>query len=127
MAGRREQPRPQAAPIACDFESCGEAAIARVPGVAGMANVCKQHYSFLAQREAELFCDAQGLSSAADKLAFCRVKMKEFGRGGDFDSWVKTVSQRTVAVLVQSGNVRLLERLRRAGVIDAYNRMVKSA
>ena len=120
----RERPTPTPR-VDCDFDACDQKAIARVPGVVGLANVCAKHYAFLAQREAELFCDSQALQSVADKLAYCRTMMKQFGNG-NFESWSRSVTQQTVAILIQSGNHKLLDKLRGAGVIDGYNRLVKT-
>jgi len=91
----------------------------------GLANVCASHYSFLAQREAELHCDAQGLVSIEDKRAYCRVMMSGFGKVS-FESWARSLTPGAVALLVRSGDSRCLAKLRDAGFIDANNQLVQT-
>src|SRR5215471_16994344 len=99
---RRERPRPSLAPIPCSFTGCTSSAVARVQAQTGLANVCASHYSFLAQREAELHCDAQGLVSIEDKRAYCRVMMSGFGKVS-FESWARSLTPGAVALLVRLG------------------------
>src|SRR5262245_48267220 len=121
---KREQQRAAPLPpVACAYQGCEKHAVASVNGSG--VNLCAQHYVEIAQREADVFCNAQGLENVEDKIAYCRMQMKHFGRG-NFETWAKTVTQQTVAILVRAGNKKLLDKLRDAGVIDDYNRMVKT-
>jgi hypothetical protein len=96
-----------------------------VPGTTGLANVCASHYSFLAQREAELFCDAQGLVSVDDKRAYCRLMMGNFGRLS-FEAWARSLTPGAVKLLVRMGDSKCLAKLRDAGFIDMNNQLVQT-
>jgi len=53
-------------------------AIVRMAAPTGWANLCRMHYDFEAERDAELFCDAQNLKTVFEKRAWVREKMGVF-------------------------------------------------
>lgn len=79
MAGRnRVLQRPASDSVSCAYDLCALPALACMRKPTGWANVCRMHYDFEAEREGELFCDAQGLKSTADKRAWVAKKMGTF-------------------------------------------------
>lgn len=117
MAGRSKAfvPGPR---VSCAYDLCLNPAMARV----NSANLCRVHYDFQAERDAELFCDAQGLITVEDKREWCRKHMKTFGRTG-FHEWAARLTQKDVDLLARLGLARTLEKLRDRGVINADGRI----
>lgn len=75
MAGRNSvlPPRPS---VSCAYELCMRGAIVRL----GPSNLCKAHYAFKFEAEAEEFCDRMGLRTITEKRAWCAEKMRGFGK-----------------------------------------------
>lgn len=68
--------------VACAHDLCSDPAIARLKLEHGWACVCRHHYDFHAQRQANEFCAANGLQTFAEKRAFCLEKARAFGHAG---------------------------------------------
>lgn len=104
--------------ISCAYDLCQDRAIARLNTNTGWANLCKRHYDFRAEADSEVFCDAQGLKTVAEKQAWCRQKMKSFGHG-DFSDWAARLEQKDVDFFKRLGFAQLIQKLRDHGLIDS--------
>lgn len=62
--------------IACAHEGCSEPAMVSNKLKTGWATLCKNHYMFHTQREANDFCKANDLLTRERQVDFIRAKMK---------------------------------------------------
>lgn len=71
-------------PVACAHTNCPHPAIVNLKLLTGWTMLCRGHYEFQAQREANEFCGRNGLLTREQKHAFCKAKMpsikQRFGR-----------------------------------------------
>jgi hypothetical protein len=68
--------------VSCAHDLCEHPAICRVKLEAGWADLCRHHYDFHAQRQANEFCAANGLITLEQKRAYCLEKARVFGFAG---------------------------------------------
>lgn len=68
--------------VACAHDLCPHSAIVRLKLEHGWACVCRHHYDFHAQRQANEFCVANGLQTLEQKRAYCLEKARAFGFSG---------------------------------------------
>lgn len=61
--------------VACAHTNCPHAAIVRLQLKTGWASLCRGHYEFHVQQEANEFCARSGLVTREQKYAFCKAKM----------------------------------------------------
>lgn len=83
MALRSKQPASEPRPsVPCAHDLCPQPALVRVKLEQGWANLCRKHYEYHAQRQANEFCIANGLETLEQKRAYCMEKSKMFGQAG---------------------------------------------
>lgn len=120
MAGRNRAALLPVPRIACAYDLCLHPAIVRM----NSANLCRMHYDFQAERDAELFCDAQGLKTVVERRAWCAERIHSFGRKS-FTDWAASLSQDTVDLMRRVGLHGALDKLRRLGRIDEAGKLVE--
>lgn len=113
--------------VACDTPGCGGAAFCRV----GDKNECRRCYEGNVNSHAFADCKARGLNTVDDMRDFCRRKAKElFRRPLSGEAWIENLKQPTVDLMQRMGtesDLLVIERARRACVIDASNKVIPIA
>ena len=71
---RKNEPEPRP-PMACGHTGCPHPAVT-VLKIQGWTYLCKAHYEFHVQREADEFCRANNLITKQDKIAYIHEKLK---------------------------------------------------
>jgi hypothetical protein len=93
MAFKKSQQEPATrSHIQCAHDLCAHSAILRLKLPTGWANLCRHHYDFHAQREADKFCAENGLITLEQKRAFCLQKMLMFGKVDPVTHWEKVLA-----------------------------------
>lgn len=76
----------------CAHTDCTEPAILSRKLSTGWANLCKRHDIFHAQLEANEFCEREGLYTPAEKAAYRKQKMAEFGKINPTEHWNRVLA-----------------------------------
>lgn len=112
----------QVATVFCDTTGCEQRAFSRV----GNKNLCRGCQDEIHRRSTEEFCKANNLNTGAEMRTYCMRLARQWSEPS-FDRWCRTMTQRTVDILVRSAGLsdqQALDRLRRAGVIDGNDRLI---
>ncbi len=76
----------------CAHDLCNGNAIYRIKLPTGWGNVCRKHYDFHAQQEANKFCADSGLDAFEKKRSYCLQKMLMFGKVDPLTHWTKVIN-----------------------------------
>ena len=66
------------ATVPCAHDGCGDPAILSKKLPTGIANLCRKHYEFHTQQEANEFCKANGLGTREQKRDWIKSHMPNF-------------------------------------------------
>lgn len=69
-----------AVPVPCVHESCASDAILSQRLPTGWANLCRHHYEFHHQRQADAFCAERGLVTVEQKQAWIKEKLGDIAK-----------------------------------------------
>jgi len=64
--------------IPCAHDGCPDPAVLNKKLQTGIANLCRKHYEFHTQQEANEFCRARGLVTREQKFAWIKAHMPNF-------------------------------------------------
>lgn len=93
----------------------------------GARIICEACETEERHRASEAFCEAKGLKTREERIAFCKKLARSFGQGPRFETWAKNIKQAAVDTLVLhdgKGDRDALDRLRAEGVIDEQNKVI---